>query len=77
MIEYRPAPGFTPSVATSTVRLIVQLPLGGGVLKQVPPSVPISVFGSNSSEVTAALVLYNRPASTRGGPSGGLSRYAM
>ena len=75
VIEYMPAPDFIPSDCPFTVIVIVH-GLGGRVAKHVPPGVAgdPAVVGVNSSEVTATFVLSMRPPSTRGGPSGGLSR---
>src|SRR3954462_2224427 len=67
-----------PSDVALTVIVSVQ-GVGGRVWKQVPAGVAgvPAVVGLNSSDVTVALVLSMWPASTRGGPSGGVSREAM
>src|SRR4051812_9832478 len=75
VIEYMPAPGFMPREVALTVIVNVQ-GVGGRVWKHVPAGVAgvPAVVGLNSSEVKAMFVLSIRPASTRPGPSGGLSR---
>src|SRR5919197_1881814 len=76
--EYRPAPCLISSPLRLTVIVRVHAPVGAGVARQLPPSVPPSSLW-NSFEVLNSFVLFIRPASTPGDPmpggtSVGLSR---